>query len=112
MALKSMLLTQSQQNKEAAEIKEPKPPVYAGGLCLYLDDKALELLGTKKLDIGAKVTISALAEVVSLSAYKREGDDGEPKAETSMSLQITDMEIAGEKKAAVDTDKLYSSMKD
>lgn len=110
MALKSMKLTAAQRSEEVAEIKDPKPPVYPSGLCLYLDDEALKLLGIERMEIGTVVKIAALARVVSGSEYEREGEDGAAEKDECMSVQITDMNLAPAG-TQVDPGKLYPSMK-
>lgn len=111
MALTSMRLTQQQQNEEKQELVAPEPPVYAGGLNLYLDMEAMELLGmTAPLDVGQVVQITALAKVVSQSVYEREGKTGEAENDVNMSLQITDMDLVPAKKA-VDARTMFPKSK-
>lgn len=62
---------------------------YSPGLIIILDDKALEKLGIDELPAMEKVyTIHAKGKVISL-AQKDNGRE--------MALQITDMELSGEK---------------
>ncbi len=93
MALKSMKLTPEMQAEETAEFTDPKPPVYPCGLSMHLDDEALQLLGTPRLEIGTLVEITALARVVSGSEYEREGEGGGTEKDECMSIQITDMDM-------------------
>lgn len=65
-------------------------PAYPYGLSIQLDDETLAKLGITDLPpVGTVMQLTALVEVCSVSQY--ENQDG---AENSMSLQITDMELA------------------
>jgi hypothetical protein len=65
-------------------------PAYPYGLTIQLDDETLAKLGITDLPpVGTVMQLTALVEVCSVSQY--ENQDG---AENSMSLQITDMELA------------------
>lgn len=82
-------------NEEAKEYAQPEAgdaPEYPYGLCLDLDDDALEKLGINSLPaVGAVMTITARVFVKSTSAYNTQGGESESR----ISLQITDMEIGG-----------------
>lgn len=69
-------------------------PKYPWGLEISLNDGSLKKLDMKKMpEIGSKVVIQAVATVTSLSQrQERDGDSN-----SSVSLQITDMELASAK---------------
>lgn len=90
-----MAMTNMQMSKEEAkEYSSPVPgdaPRYPYGLCLCLDDDALAKLGiATPLPVGTEVMITARAKVTGT----RSNEDMSGEAETSMDLQVTDMEIA------------------
>ncbi|KAG2171874.1 hypothetical protein INT44_002519 [Umbelopsis vinacea] len=65
-------------------------PAYPYGLSICLDDETLAKLGITELPkVGTVMQLTALVEVCSVSQY--ENQDG---ADNSLSLQITDMELA------------------
>jgi hypothetical protein len=75
---------------EQATIGEAEQNPYPYGLQIRLNDDDLAKLGITSLPaVGSKISFSAMANVCSTSAYS----DKEGEAETSMSLQITGMEI-------------------
>lgn len=90
MALVSMKMSR----EEAKEISQPSmmdAPEYPYGLCLDLDDDALEKLGITVLPkVGTEMLINAKVVVKSVSSYDTQGGE----AEARVSLQVTDMEIA------------------
>lgn len=65
-------------------------PEYPYGLCIRLDDDALEKLGMTALPaIGTEMMVMAKVIVKSTSAYSRQGGEDHKDVE----LQITDLEI-------------------
>lgn len=65
-------------------------PQYPYGLCIRLDDDALEKLGMTALPaIGTEMMVMAKVVVKSTSAYSRQGGEDHKEIE----LQITDLEI-------------------
>jgi len=83
------------------EMSEPAQQVYPYGLTINLDQESFEKLGIKELpSVGSKMTIECMVEVCSVSQY--ESKESENK---SLSLQITDMAVAGKKSNPAD--KLY-----
>jgi hypothetical protein len=90
MALVSMKMSR----EEAQEVSQPEmkdAPEYPYGLCIDLDDDALEKLGITTLPkVGSEMLINAKVVVKSVSSYDTQGGESEARA----SLQITDMEIA------------------
>lgn len=65
-------------------------PLYPYGLSLSLNDESMKKLGLSfdKLVIGQKLTLNAVVEVTSVSAYKEQ--EG---TESNACLQITDMDL-------------------
>ena len=73
-------------------------PEYPYGLCIRLDDDALEKLGITALPaIGTEMMVMAKVIVKSTSAYSRQGGEDHKDVE----LQITDLEI-GQASASTD----------
>lgn len=65
-------------------------PEYPHGLCIRLDDDALEKLGITALPaIGTEMMVTAKVIVKSTSAYSRQGGEDHKDVE----LQITDLEL-------------------
>ncbi|KAA3649389.1 MAG: hypothetical protein DWQ11_18780 [Proteobacteria bacterium] len=66
-------------------------PLYPYGLSLSLNSESMQKLGLSfdSLTIGQKMTLTAVIEVTSVSAYKEQ--EG---TEANASMQITDMELA------------------
>lgn len=87
------MVNMKMSREEAKEYSEPTAmdaPEYPYGLCLDLDDDALEKLGITSLPaVGTQMTITARVYVKSTSAYNTQGGESESR----MSVQITDMEI-------------------
>lgn len=87
----SMKLTPAEAKSETmiGEAEEDQPK-YPYGLTLCLDDDVLAKLGITDLpDVGAVLYLDAKVTVCSKSQY--ENQDG---ADSSLSLQITDMELS------------------
>jgi hypothetical protein len=75
-------------------------PKYPWGLCITLDDQSLKQLGiTKMPDVDDVLTITAKAEITSVSA--NQSQDGTHR---SLSLQITDMAIGSTSSDEPDAD--------
>ena len=80
----------TEEAKEQSSPSADEGPRYPWGLQIHLDDDALSKLGTgDSLNVGDEVTITAKALVTSKSGYQTMVGD----AETSVDLQITDMEV-------------------
>jgi hypothetical protein len=84
---------------KAKEYSEPQlsgdAPEYPYGLCLHLGMDELAKLGMTTLpDVGAKMTITAMAFVKSTSAYETQSEG----KSMSVDLQITDMEVGSAEK--------------
>lgn len=91
-------MTMVNMQMSAEEAKEqcgmPSPgnmPKYPYGLCLQLDDDALAKLGIQTPPVvGTKMMLTAVVEVTAVrSQQDQNGED-----ESSMDLQVTDMELA------------------
>lgn len=99
MALISMKMSK-EEAKEESQPSSKDMPQYSYGLCLNLDDDAIEKLGLDdSLNVGDEVMITAKAVVTSKSGYQTMVGD----AENSLGLQITDMEISGSTSKAAKT---------
>lgn len=98
--------------EEAKEQYEPSAvdaPEYPYGLRISLDDDALEKLGITQLPaVGSKMQLSATVEVCSTSAYSTQ----EGEAETSVSLQITAMELGAAQQSSNAATMLYGGDND
>jgi hypothetical protein len=93
--------------EEAKEQNEPQTaddgPRYPYGLSINLDDDVLGKLGIgDSLKVGDEVTFTAKAMVTSKSGYQTTIGD----SESSMGLQITEMEMGGDGGSAT-TKMLY-----
>lgn len=89
MALVDMTMSDKEAKEESEYISEPQK--YPYGLSINLDDETLAKLGITTLPtVGSAMTLTARAEVCSTSQYA----DRKGEAETSMSLQITAMELS------------------
>lgn len=83
---------------DAEEVKEQTNPTaqdapkYPWGLCITLNDDTLEKLGIDKLpEVNTEVRIVAKAEVTSVRTWQTQGGEDESTVE----LQITDMQVSG-----------------
>lgn len=88
----SMKLTAAEAKADTmlGDAEEDGGPQYPYGLTLCLDDETLAKLGITDLPkVGSVMQLTALVEVCSVSQYANQKD-----TDTSMSLQITDMELA------------------
>lgn len=100
--MKSMKLTPAEAKEEVSYDSPPKAPEYPYGLSICLDDETLKKLDMESIpDIGAVLTLEAKVIVCSKSQYENQGG-----ADTSMSLQITDMDLS-----LVDADKRTAGQK-
>lgn len=103
MAMVNMKMS-TEVAKEWAEPTADDAPRYPYGLQLNLDDEALEKLGITQVPaVGTKMTLTAVVEVCSTSAYATQ----EGESEASVSLQITDMELSSGQQAGDAATLLY-----
>lgn len=80
---------------------DPEQPAYPYGLSISLNDETLAKLGITALpQPGTRMMLQAVAEVTNTSQY--ENQDGKDR---SISLQITDMDLAQD--ASADPKTLY-----
>ena len=88
------MVNMKMSTEEAKEQFSPsinEGPRYPYGLSINLDDDALSKLGiSDSVTVGDEVLITAKAMVTTKSGYQTLVGD----AETSLTLQITDMEVA------------------
>lgn len=94
----SMKLTPEEAKQEnGMDAVAGEQRAYPYGLCLSLDDETLTKLGLSQPPaVGTRMVLHALVEVTTTSQY--ENQDGK---DLSVSLQVTDMELAD---AAANTD--------
>jgi hypothetical protein len=86
------LVNMKMSKEEAKEESSPSETRYPYGLEISLDDDALGKLGLGDgLNVGDEVTITAKAKVTRKSGYETLVGD----AESSIGLQITDMDVTG-----------------
>lgn len=89
------LINMQQTAAEAKEYTEPSiadAPKYPWGLCITLSNDSLKKLGVKAMPAaGTVVTIVAKAEVAGTRETQTQGGE----TESSMDLQITDMQVDG-----------------
>lgn len=92
MALINMKMSREEAKEYAPQAIDSEGPEYPYGLCICLNDDSLEKLGITNLPkVGTEMMIMAKVKVTSTRAYS----DKEGEAESSVDLQITDMEIQG-----------------
>lgn len=86
----SMKIDPKEREKRYKESVAVDAPTYPYGLCLHLDDEAMEKLGMATLpQVGKQVLVYALADVTSVSENESEGSG----KRQSVSLQITDLAL-------------------
>lgn len=87
----NMKMSAEEAKEQCGPCSPDDQPRYPYGLAINLDDDALTKLGIgDSLEVGDEVTITAKATVTSKSGYQTMVGD----AESSMGLQITDMDVA------------------
>lgn len=100
MQVKSMAQKPEEKREEQAEVAaEAQRPRYPYGLCVRLDEEAIEKLGWSDLPkVGAKCKLEAKAVVISVQNM-----EGLQHSMMSVELQITDLGVeVGGGKASVD----------
>lgn len=104
MKLMSMAQKSGEGKEETAEIAaEASTPKFPYGLCLCLNEEALEKLGWKDLPkVGAKFNIEARGVVTAVRSI-----EGQEHSTQSVDIQLTDLGIDGEKAAKSAADTLY-----
>lgn len=105
MALVNMRYSET----EAKEMKEPTViadrPQYPYGLCIRLDEEALDKLGIQLPEVGSEMSIQAVATVQSVSS--NESIDGEPHR--CVELQITDLAVMPYQKKKDPAEAIYGA---
>jgi len=92
MALVDMKMDAEEAKEQSSTEVAADKPLYPYGLEIRLDDGSLAKLGMTTLPkVGTKVQIVALCEVTSTS----QRSDQEGETESSVSLQITAMNVGG-----------------
>jgi hypothetical protein len=90
MAMTNMKMSASEAKEYSGDTIASDSPEYPYGLCIRLDDDALEKLGITALPaIGTEMMVMAKVIVKSTSAYSRQGGEDHKDVE----LQITDLEL-------------------
>ena len=108
MAQVDMKMSREEAQEQYAPVTSDAPE-YPYGLRISLDDDALEKLGLTQLPaVGTKMQLSATVEVCSTSAYSTQ----EGEAETSVSLQITAMELGTAQQSSSAASLLYGGDND
>lgn len=94
MKLKSMKLSKSDRESASKQAESMiERPAYPYGLCLRLDNEALEKLEIGELpEVGSKMTVLATVEVSATSQHDVAG--GSPNK--TLELQITDMALGAD----------------
>lgn len=103
----SMKMSKETKNSDLEDVKEGETNEYPYGLIISLNDEIIEKLGIKELPkVGDIINLNALVSVKSVS--EREGEsDNENETERMLSLQITDMELAPQKKGKTNAEIFY-----
>jgi hypothetical protein len=92
MGLVNMKMSKEEAKEQCSPSSSDDQPRYPYGLSINLDDDAMGKLGIGDgVNVGDEVTITAKATVTSKSGYQTMVGD----AESSIGLQITDMEVSG-----------------
>jgi hypothetical protein len=96
----SMKMSAEERKEYTTEAVASDAPQYPYGLCITLDDDALEKLGlTEMPNVGTEVMVMAKAVV-------KRADEANHR---SVDLQITDMELAPPAKSGNAADALYGN---
>lgn len=86
------------EKKTSMEPKAMEMPDYGYGLCLRLDNEALEKLGIKALPkVGAEMSISAMGVVTSVSSHESQNRD-----DRNVEIQIQKLGLDAEDDEALD----------
>lgn len=103
------MINMAMSPEEKAEYAQPSimndSPDYPYGLCITIDNESLEKLGIPIPEAGSFVMIQARAKVMNVNQRPDDDDDGSP--ETTIQLQITDMEVGPDSGAKSTAEKLY-----
>lgn len=106
MAMVSMKMSASERKEYSTEAIASDAPSYPYGLCLHLDDDALQKLGLTEMPaVGTELMVMAKAIVKGTSAHAYEGE----QAHRSVDVQITDLELGSVASASSAADALYGA---
>lgn len=104
----NLQLTKEEAKEEAGEMCGNEIPMFPYGTSLYLDDETLKKIGLTELPkVGTTMPGQVVMKVTGTSQRAYMDKDGKEEMRTCVDLQITDMELAPEKKTAAQT--LYPS---
>lgn len=104
MALVSMKMSASERKEYANETIASDAPSYPWGLCIHLDDDALNKLGLTEMPaVGTELMVMAKVVVKGTSAHARDGE----MDHRSVEMQITDMELGPVASASSAATALY-----
>ena len=96
MKLINMAMSKEEAREYSGTLATPEPndlPKYPYGLCLHLDDDALEKLGLSTMPkVGDTMMATVMLEVTGTSTNERQGGD----EEACVDLQITAMALGDE----------------
>ena len=103
--MQSMKLTDTEKKDASTGVISSAPASeYPWGLNIHLDESSLQKLGMKKLPaVGDVMDVSAKIKIVSVGSHEVEGQ----APNRSVDMQITDMEIGGEKTSDEKAKKLF-----
>ena len=103
------MVNMKHSREEAEKYVEPEvgdEPQYPYGLCINLHADELAKLGITSLPaVGTEMTLMARVFVKSTSAYQSQGGE----SNTSMDLQITDMELGSANTSSSAAEALYGN---
>lgn len=107
--MKSMKMSKKETEKGMEPVSGSTQGQYPYGLSIHMDDEVMKKLGMKCMpEAGEVMNLMAKVSVTEVSQRERKG--GEPMQ--SMTLQITDMDLACEETEDDTAKKMYDKMKD
>jgi hypothetical protein len=101
--MKSMIISEKEKNLAAGNSIVADSPKYPYGLRLELNPESVKKLELKNPQVGQKMMMLAVIEVVGVA---NEGNWGDA-TETRVSLQITDMDIKPHKEEKAAEEVIY-----
>lgn len=104
MAMVSMKMSAEERKEYTSEAITSDAPSYPWGLCIHLDDDALNKLGLTEMPaVGTELMVMAKVVVKGTSAHARDGE----MDHRSVEMQITDMELGPVSSASSAATALY-----
>lgn len=101
--MKSMVISEGEK-RENSVLSVADQPSYPHGLKLYLDPDTIAKLGISEApEVGAKMGIMGIAEVVAVNKVEGRGDDDK----FTIELQIQDLDVKGKSKEEKASNMLY-----